>query len=349
MLGIETGKLAVDLGTVHTRIAVAHKGIVLREPTVAAVSRESAQDIIAVGNEAIEKFANSPSSIDLRYPIRRGVICDTWILSAMLHRFVEKALGRRLLAFGVKMVLTSPLCMNDVERHALCEAARHAGGRSVRLIPAPLAAAVGAEVPIHGGTGRLVVDIGGGKTDAAVIAFGDIVASKSIREGGMSMDHAINAHIRRKYGVMIGSRMSERIKLKACAEDGKGNDAFSVCGRNTRTGLPETISLKLEEARFAMRSGFYKIVDMVLELLETLPPELAGDLIDNGITLTGGSSNVKELNALMEKRSGLKAKADENAPDCAILGALFELTRKGSYAQSEMEYAPLPQMGFNAY
>ena len=326
--------VAVDLGTVNTLIAVKGKGIVLREPSAAAVAAGSNREPLAFGREALQLVGRTPGGIHVVYPLRDGVVSDYIVAADMLRFFIEQALGRKVSAMGIRLVLCLPLCVTDVERRALAEAAKEAGAREVLLLDEPLASAVGAGLPVFEPTGSMAVDIGGGTTDAAVIAFGGIAASASIRTGGTHIDGAIREHVQKAHGLLIGERMAEEAKMRLGSALPGGAEQLEVKGRNLESGLPAGVSLTAAEVTHAMAAEIRKIVEAVKEALAQTPPELAGDLYTNGIMLTGGGAKIRGLDKLLSHETGMPVSVGADPLDCAVLGALSMLEREEAFVSA---------------
>ncbi|MBE5784610.1 MAG: rod shape-determining protein [Clostridiales bacterium] len=326
--------VAVDLGTVNTLVAMKGRGIVLREPSAAAVSVGNPGETLAFGREAVQLVGRTPGGIHVVYPLRDGVVADYTLAADMLRYFIEQALGHRVGAMGIRLVLCLPLCVTGVERRALAEAAKEAGAREVLLLDEPLAAAIGAGLPVFEPAGSMVVDIGGGTTDAAVIAFGGIAACASIRTGGTHIDAALREHVQKTHGVLIGERMAEDAKLRLGSALPGGADQMEVRGRKLEGGLPASVSLTGMEISHAMAPEIRRIVETAKEALAQTPPELAGDLYTNGIMLTGGGAKIRGLDKLLSHETGMPVLVDEDPLDCVVLGALSMLEREEAFASA---------------
>lgn len=313
---------AVDLGTVNTLIALKGQGIVLREPSAVAVRTEDEREIVAVGREALEFSGKTPGGVSVIWPLREGVIADGALAAEMLRRFTSRALRRKNGVLGRRLAMCMPLCVTKIERAALEEAAKAAGAREVLMIDEPVAAAYGADLPASEPRGTLVADIGGGTTDIAVLSLGGIVESVSLRLGGRHIDGAIREYIGKQYGLIIGDRTAEEIKLTlACALPG-GMERMQVRGRSVKNGLPASCIVNSGEISHAAAPCLRRIVDGIREVLAVTPPELAADIMTSGITLTGGGAGLPGLAKLVASETGVETSVAESPLDCVALGAL---------------------------
>jgi len=309
VLGAFSNDLALDLGTANTLIYVKGKGIVLNEPSVVAVrtDRKSKSRILAVGLEAKKMLGRTPGNIVAIRPMRDGVIADFEVTEAMLKYFIKKVHNNRSALVRPRIVIAVPSGITQVEKRAVRESAESAGAREVFLIEEPMAAAIGSELPITEPTCNMVVDIGGGTTEVAVISLAGIVYTRSLRVAGDKMDAAISQHIKRKYNLLIGERTAELIKI------GIGNaypeadniETIEVKGRDLVSGIPKILAIDSEEVRVAISEQIDAIVETVRIALEQTPPELAADIVDRGIVLTGGGALLKNLDKLLKEKSGL--------------------------------------------
>jgi rod shape-determining protein MreB len=322
-------KIGIDLGTANILVYVKGKGIVAREPSVVAVSDDN--HIVAVGEEAREMIGRTPGNITAIRPMKDGVIADYVITEAMLRYFIRKA-GR---AFTKPDVMISvPSGVTSVEKRAVRDAALKAGAREAYLIEEPLAAAIGANVPISGPSGNLIIDIGGGTSEIAVISLGGIVISRSVRVGGNRFDEAIASYVRKKYNVMIGDRMAEEVKIQiGTALPLERELHMEVRGRDLIAGLPRTVPLTSSEVMEALEAPLQQIVGAVRAVLEETPPELSSDIIDKGMVMSGGGSLLRNIDKLLTQVTGVPCHVAENALNCVALGtglALehFEFFRK---------------------
>ena len=326
-------KIGIDLGTANVLVYVKGKGIVIREPSVVAVSES--HHILAVGEEAREMIGRTPDNISAIRPMKDGVIADYVITEAMLRYFIRKA-GRSFTKPEVMVCV--PSGVTSVEKRAVRDAALKAGARDAYLIEEPLAAAIGANMPISGASGNMVIDIGGGTTEIAVVALGGIVVSRSLRVGGNRFDEAITSYIRRKYNLMIGERTAEEVKIAiGTALPLERELTIDVRGRDLIAGLPRTIPLTSSEAMEAMEKPLQQVVTAVRAVLEETPPELASDIIDKGMVMTGGGSLLRNIDRLLTQVTGVPCHVAENALNCVALGTGLAMEHfeffKGSLVQ----------------
>ena len=282
-------QVGIDLGTVNILVYMRGKGVVLQEPSVVAISVRD-NKIVAVGRDAAEMIGRVPDSIEVSRPVRDGVIADYTVTEAMLRHFIRKVIGRNPL-LRPQIMMSTPKGVTSVERRAVYDAAIQAGAKEAYLIPEPLAAAYGAGMPINTPTGNMVVDIGGGTSEAAVVSMNDIVVWSSVRVGGNRIDQAIISYIRKKYNLIIGEQTAEELKIQiGSATPLEDELTMDVRGRDQVTGLPKTISVSSEEVTEAIRDPLAAILGAVRQTLEKTPPELASDIIDRGMVLTGGGA-----------------------------------------------------------
>lgn len=315
-----TKNIGVDLGTVNVLVWVKGKGIVLQEPSVVAIAVND-NKIVAVGSEAREMLGRTPETIEVARPLRDGVIADYVVTEAMLRYFIEKVAGR-LRLFKPLIAISVPVGVTSVESRAVHDAAIQAGGREAYLIPEPLAAALGAGMPIHTPTGNLVVDIGGGTSEAAVISMNGIVEFASVRVGGNRVDEAIMGYIKRKYNLMIGEQTAEEIKIAIGSALPLGEELRKeVRGRDQVSGLPKTIQVTSGEITEAIAEPIASIIGVVKAVLEKTPPELASDVIDRGIVMTGGGALLRNFDRLLTKETGVPCYVADNPIACVALGA----------------------------
>lgn len=320
--------IGIDLGTSNTLICVRNKGILIREPSVVAVQVGSAEKrVVAVGNEAKEMIGRTPGSIVAVRPIKDGVIADFGSTVAMLRQFIKKAMTSSPLA-RARVMISIPSGVTEVERKAVHDAAIAAGARYVSLIEVPMAAAIGAGVSVTQPKGAMVVDIGGGTTQVAVLSLGDVVCSRSIRVAGDVFDDAIVQYIRRTYNVLIGERTAEELKISiGSASRYEGEGAMDVRGRGLIDGLPKNIEVTSEDVRVALTDPLNQIVETVRTTLEKTPPELAADIMDTGILLTGGGALLRGMDKLLTEKTGMPAKIAEEPMDCVVTGTAICLDR----------------------
>ncbi|HIE09662.1 MAG TPA: rod shape-determining protein [Armatimonadetes bacterium] len=316
MFGLDLG---IDLGTSTCLVYVKGRGIVLCEPSVVAMSRETNQ-VLAVGEEARMMLGRTPGNIVAIRPMRDGVIADYTITKAMLKHFIHRACGRRI--FKPQVVVCVPSGATSVERRAVVEAALEAGARRAFPIEEPMAAAIGAGLPIAGPQGNMVVDIGGGTTDIAIISLGGIVISDSVRVGGIRMDEAIMQYVRREHNLLIGERTAEEVKIRiGSAYPMEPEMQMEVKGRDLVTGLPRTIVVTSEEVRKALQEPVRAIVEKVKDVLEQTPPELAADIVERGIVLTGGGALLRGMDRLLQEETGIPVHVAEDPISCVAVGA----------------------------
>ncbi|MBQ6420895.1 MAG: rod shape-determining protein [Clostridia bacterium] len=320
--------IGIDLGTANTLICVRNKGIVIREPSVVAVTLKAGQPkVVAVGEEAKQMIGRTPGSITAVRPIKDGVIADFQMTSDMLRQFIKKAMATSPLS-RARVMICIPSGVTEVERKAVHDAALSAGARYVSLIEEPMAAAIGAGLPVAEAAGSMVVDIGSGTTEIAVISLGDIVCSRSIRVAGDTFDDAIVQFIRKKYNLLIGERTAEEIKIQigsAFPYDGEG--ALDIRGRNLVDGLPKNVEITSSDIREAITDPVSQIVETVRSTLEKTPPELAGDIMDTGIYLTGGGALLRGMDRLIERATGIPTKIAEHPLDCVVTGTAICLNK----------------------
>ncbi len=309
-------KIGIDLGTANILVYVKGKGIVAREPSVVAVSDDN--HIVAVGEEAREMIGRTPGNITAIRPMKDGVIADYVITEAMLRYFIKKA-GRSFTKPDV--MISVPSGVTSVEKRAVRDAALKAGAREAYLIEEPLAAAIGANVPISGPSGNLIIDIGGGTSEIAVISLGGVVVSRSVRVGGNRFDEAITNYVRKKYNVMIGDRTAEEVKIQiGTALPLERELHMEVRGRDLIAGLPRTVPLTSSEVMEALEQPLQQIVGAVRGVLEETPPELSSDIIDKGMVMSGGGSLLRNIDKLLTQVTGVPCHVAENALNCVALG-----------------------------
>lgn len=312
--------MAVDLGTANTLVYVRGAGIVLNEPSVVAINSDNGS-ILAVGTEAKRMIGRTPGNIVAVRPLRDGVIADFDTTERMLRYFIQKVHKRRFLA-KPRLVIAVPSGITGVERRAVEEAGYKAGARKVFIIEEPMAAAIGSGMPIHEPTGNMVVDIGGGTTEIAVISLGGIVVSVSIRVGGDELDEAIIAYVKREYSLLLGERTAEDVKMRVGSAFPLPNEPEAeLRGRDLITGLPRTVILPAEEIRKALEEPIQAIVDAVKSTLDRTPPELSGDIMDRGIMLTGGGALLRGLDERLRHETGMPVVIAENPLNCVVLGS----------------------------
>lgn len=310
--------IAIDLGTANSEVYVKGRGIVLQEPSVVAINQKTGQ-ILAVGNEAKKMVGRTPSHIVAIRPLRSGVISDFEITEQMLRYFLKKARKKLL---GPRVIIGVPLGVTEVEKKAVLDAAKSAGAREVFLIEEPMAAAIGAKLPVQEPVGNFIVDIGGGTTEIAVISLGGIVVGKSLRIGGDKLNSDIIQYIQEEYKLLIGEKMAEMVKIGiGSAYPQKEEKEMIVRGRNLTTGLPEEIKVSGKEIREAMEKTINQIINEIKATLEKTPPELIADIIYNGIYLSGGTSQLRGLDTLIKKETKIQAKIIEDPMTAVVRGA----------------------------
>jgi rod shape-determining protein MreB and related proteins len=313
-------QIGIDLGTVNVLVYVSGRGIVLREPSVVAISIRD-NKIVAVGQEARDMLGRSPESIEVARPMRDGVIADYVVTEAMLRYFIHKVIGRNPF-FKPRVMISTPKGVTSVERRAVHDAAMQAGAKEAYLIPEPLAAAYGAGLPIGTPTGNMVVDIGGGTTEAAVVSMNDIVVWSSVRVGGIRTDEAIMGYVRKKYNLIIGEQTAEEIKIEIGSALPLTEElTLEVRGRDQIAGLPKTISLSSGEITEAIAEPLGSMIGVIKQTLEKTPPELAADIIDHGMVLSGGGALLRNMDRLMTKETGVPCFVAEHPMACVALGA----------------------------
>ena len=321
--GLFSNDLAIDLGTSSTLIYAKGLGVITNEPTVVAVSRDrtNARKLVAVGRAAKEMVGRTPDGIEAIRPVKNGVIADFESVSAMLRYFIKNAPTARALA-QPRVVICVPVGITEVEKRAVREAAMTAGAREVFLIEEPMAAAIGAGLPVTEPSGNMVVDIGGGTTEVAVISLSGIVYSQSVRVGGDKMDDAIVAYLKRKYNLLVGEQTAERVKCQiGNAYPGDEIETMEVKGRDLVAGVPKTIVVNSDEIRDALSEPISTIVEAVMGALERTPPELSADIVDKGIVLTGGGSQLKNLDVLLREETGLPVMLSDDPVSAVVLGS----------------------------
>lgn len=310
--------IGIDLGTANVLVYIKGKGVVLREPSVVAIDRDN-NKILAVGSEARRMLGRTPGNIVAIRPLRQGVISDYTVTEKMLKYFIAKAVGRKIRK--PRITVCVPSGVTEVEKRAVEDATYQAGARKVEIIEEPIAAAIGAGIDISKACGSMVVDIGGGTSDIAVISLGGTVTSASIKIAGDNFDEAIVRYMRKKHNLLIGERTAEEIKIKIGTAWKRPEPLqMDVRGRNLITGLPKTITITSEETEEALRETTSKIVEAVHSVLEKTPPELASDIADRGIVLTGGGCLLQGLDQLIESKTGISVITADEALTCVAIG-----------------------------
>ncbi|NBD37055.1 MAG: MreB/Mrl family cell shape determining protein [Verrucomicrobia bacterium] len=303
-LGIFSNDIGIDLGTANTLVYVRDKGVVLREPSVVAINSES-REVVAVGEEAKRMLGRTPMNIEALRPMKDGVIADFEITEAMLRYFIQKV-NNSMRFVPPRVVVAVPSGITEVERRAVKESAIHAGAREVRLLQEPVAAAIGVGLPIEDPAANMIVDVGGGTTEVAIISLSGVVFSKSIRVGGDELDAAIVNYMKRAYNLMIGDRTAEEIKIRVGSAAPLDEElTMEVKGRDSVAGLPKTLHISSQEIREALADTVNSITELVRNALERCPPELSADLVDRGFVLAGGGAMIRDLDRLLSDATGL--------------------------------------------
>ena len=326
--------IGIDLGTANTLVFMKGKGIVMREPSVVAVDIRS-DTVLAVGSQAKDMIGRTPGSIVAVRPLKDGVIADFDITATMLKHFIRKATKTNMFS-RPHIVVCIPSGVTEVERRAVEDAARQAGASQVELIEEPMAAAIGAGLPVAEPTGSMVVDLGGGTTEVAVISLGDIVTSCSVRVAGDKFDESIISYVKKKYNLLIGERTAEEIKItigSAFPTEDMQDASIVIKGRNLLDGLPKNVTIHAEEVREALYDPLALIVDAIKSTLEKTPPELSADIIDHGIMLTGGGALLRGLDLLISRETGMPVHVAESPLDCVVdgTGKRLEITMPSEY------------------
>lgn len=325
--------MGIDLGTANTLIYVKGKGIVLREPSVVAINNNTKR-VLAVGEEAKQMIGRTPGNIVAIRPLRDGVIADFDVTQAMLKRFIEKVSSKSAFT-SPRIVICFPSGVTEVERRAIDEATKQAGARDVQLLEEPMASAIGAGLPVNEPTGSMIVDIGGGTSEVAVISLGGIVTSKSLRVAGDELDQAVINYVKKEYNLMIGERSAENIKIElgSAFPDEDDERTMEIKGRDLISGLPKVIDITKKQVREALKEPVYAIIDAIKITLEKTPPELAADIMDKGIMLAGGGAMLSGLDRLIFEETHMPVHIAETPLDCVATGAgkaldtIFEINK----------------------
>lgn len=332
--------MGIDLGTANTLVYIKGREIVTREPSVVAIQTETKQ-VLAVGEEAKRMIGRTPGNIVAIRPLKDGVIADFDVTQNMLKYFIKKAYNRKSI-FQPRVVVCVPSGVTEVEKRAVEEAAIHAGARDAYLIEEPMAAAIGAGLPVQEPTGSLVVDIGGGTTEVAVISLGGIVTSKSVRVAGDELDESIVSYIKKEYSLMIGERTAEEIKINiGTADEFSEERVMDIRGRDLISGLPKTISISSKEIHEAMKEPIHSIIEAIKSTLEKTPPELASDIMELGIMLTGGGALLEGMDRLINQETGMPVNIAENPLDCVAIGTgialdSIDVLKKSLYSSKKL-------------
>lgn len=332
-MSILTTKLGIDLGTANTLVYVPGKGIVLGEPSVVAVNQNDNR-VVAVGTEAKDMVGKAPDSIMVYKPMKDGVIADYRITEAMLRYYISKALGRFNL-FKPDIMVSVPAGVTSTERRAVIEATMRAGAKNAYVVKEPILAAIGAGIPIYEAHGHMVVDIGGGTTDVAVISLGGIVSSTSVKHAGNKTDQAIADYIKKTFNLAIGDKTAEEVKMSiGSAIPIEEEISYTIKGRDFLTGLPRSVEIRTNEVVRAIDSELKEIIRAIKIVFQDTPPELSADVIDQGITLTGGSSQLRNLAELVFRKTGVKAYVAEDPLYCVAKGTGIALEHLDVYKKS---------------
>ena len=334
-----TKDIGIDLGTANTLVYMKGKGIIIREPSVVAVNTRD-DKASYVGREAKEIIGKTPGSIIAVRPLKSGVIADFNITTTMLSEFIKKAL-KGTLATKARVTICIPSGVTPVERRAVKDAAELAGAKKVFIIEEPMAAAIGAGLPVTEPIGNMIVDIGGGTSEVAVISMGGIVTSRSIRVAGEEFDSAIISYIRKKFNMLIGEKTAEEIKLQiGSAFPGEADEKMEVKGRNLLNGLPENITITSADVREALIEPISKVIEAIKMTLEKTPPELSADIIEQGITICGGGALLKGLDTLINNETGMPVYVAEYPLDCVVEGTGKVIENYSKYEDAISEYEP---------
>ena len=330
--------MAIDLGTANTLVVLKGKGVVLNEPSVVAVVDEKGKkSVIAVGDEAKTMLGRTPGNIQAIRPLKNGVIADFIVTEEMIKHFIKKVHNRKSFA-NPRILICVPTGSTPVERKAIQDSALAAGARRVQLIEEPIAAAIGANLPIQEATGSMVVDIGGGTTEIAVMSLGGVVYSNSLRVAGDSMDQALIQFMRKKFNLLIGDASAEKLKKEIGTAMATSNNTYQVKGRDIRSGTPKEISLKEEDTAEALNPILSQIMAGIKDALENTPPELSADLVDMGLTLTGGGALLKNMDKFIAKETGLPVQIADDPLACVAIGTGKALEQEEIFSTILSEY-----------
>mgnify|MGYP001502053001 FL=1 len=330
--------MAIDLGTANTLVVIKGKGVVLNEPSVVAVVDEKGKkSVIAVGDEAKTMLGRTPGNIQAIRPLKNGVIADFIVTEEMIKHFIKKVHNRKSFA-NPRILICVPTGSTPVERKAIQDSALAAGARRVQLIEEPIAAAIGANLPIQEATGSMVVDIGGGTTEIAVMSLGGVVYSNSMRIAGDSMDQALIYYMRKKFNLLIGDATAEKLKKEIGTALATSNNTYQVKGRDIRSGTPKEISLKEEDTAEALNQTLSQIMAGIKDALENTPPELSADLVDMGLTLTGGGALLKNMDKFIAKETGLPVQIADDPLACVAIGTGKALEQEEIFSTILSEY-----------
>ena len=330
--------MAIDLGTANTLVVLKGKGVVLNEPSVVAVVDEKGKkSVIAVGDEAKTMLGRTPGNIQAIRPLKNGVIADFIVTEEMIKHFIKKVHNKKSFA-NPRILICVPTGSTPVERKAIQDSALAAGARRVQLIEEPIAAAIGANLPIQEATGSMVVDIGGGTTEIAVMSLGGVVYSNSMRIAGDSMDQALIHYMRKKFNLLIGDASAEKLKKEIGPALATSNNTYQVKGRDLRSGTPKEISLREEDTAEALNQTLSQIMAGIKDALENTPPELSADLVDMGLTLTGGGALLKNMDKFIAKETGLPVQIADDPLACVAIGTGKALEQEEIFSTILSEY-----------
>ena len=331
-MNFSSKRIGIDLGTANSLVWLTGEGVVLNEPTVVAVTADDSR-VVAVGNEAKEMLGRTPGNIVATRPMRDGVIADYKITEAMLAYFIDKTVGKNRF-FKPEVMICVPTGCTQVERRAVMDATLSAGAKVVYLIEEPLASAIGAKIPIAQASGHMIVDIGGGSTEAAVISLGGVVVHRSARVAGNKVDEAIAQYVKRTYNLIIGERMAETIKITIATAVEEEPRSMEIRGRDAVSGMPRMVTLTSKECVTAIMPVLHQIVGAVKAVLEDTPPELAADIIDKGIIMAGGTSTLRNLDKLMTQMTGVVCHVADDPLLCVVRGTGVALENIELYKRS---------------
>jgi len=312
--------VCIDLGTANTLLYIKGKGIVIREPSVVAIDKYN-QKVLAVGNDADEMLGRTPENIVAIRPVRDGVIADFEVTEAMMKRLMAVALGKIGSLFKPKVTVCVPSGITNVEKRAVIQSLSLAGAKNVTLIEEPMAAALGAGIEVLTASGNMIVNIGGGTCEVAVVSLGGVVSSRSLRSAGCAFDNAILNYVKKKYSLNIGDKTAEEIKIELGSALPYADEGYyEMRGRDVITGLPKNIKISASEVREAMSDNLQSIIDEIRDTLEITPAELTADILENGITLTGGGALIRNIDKAIQSAIGVPVRIAENPLDCVVLG-----------------------------
>ena len=330
--------MAIDLGTANTLVVLKGQGVVLNEPSVVAVvDNKGKKSVLAVGDEAKTMLGRTPGNISAIRPLKNGVIADFIVTEEMIKHFIKKVHKRSTFA-NPRILICVPTGSTPVERKAIQDSALAAGARRVQLIEEPIAAAIGAGLPISEATGSMVVDIGGGTTEVAVLSLGGVVYSNSLRIAGDAMDQALQSYMRKEYNLMIGDSTAEKIKKEIGTAVASSNNTYPVKGRDLRSGTPKEVNITEEDSSEALDGILKEIIGGIKDALENTPPELSADLVDMGLTLTGGGSLLKNIDKRFSRETGLPVHIADDPLSCVALGTGKALDQEETFSTMLFDY-----------